>query len=219
VSRPLVRYALRSGARRGELFPNAVAIERYRPRAHRRQGSPVAIFTGRVRPWHGIETVAAAWRLLDDSAPALVVAGDPGGAAPLLQGVGATLLGPTPHGRVPCLLAEADIGLAPYARDAPGYFSPLKLFEYMAAELAVVAGDLPATRELVTGEQAVLVPPGNAESLAGAVADLSDDGRRRERMGRAARKLVAGEHTWRHRARRVIDHVGALAAPREAMPT
>jgi glycosyltransferase involved in cell wall biosynthesis len=217
VSRPLAAHALRRRARRVEVFPNAVAIERYPPRAPHREGRPVAIFTGRVRPWHGIENVAAAWRLLGDSAPALVVAGDPGEAAPLLQGVGATLLGPLPHGQVPGLLAEAEIGLAPYARDAPVYFSPLKLFEYLAAELAVVAGDLPATRELVRGEQAVLVPPGDADSLAAAVADLCVDRRRRERMGRAARKLVAGEHTWRHRARRVMAHVAAPSTPREAM--
>jgi glycosyltransferase involved in cell wall biosynthesis len=105
------------------------------------------------------------------------------------------------------VLAEADIGLAPYARDAPDYFSPLKLFEYMAAGLAVVAGELPATRRLVSGEQAVLVPRGDPEALAAAVAGLAADAPRRERMGRAARALVAGAHTWRHRARRVMEHV------------
>jgi alpha-maltose-1-phosphate synthase len=223
VSRPLADHAVRRGARRVELFPNAVAIERYPPRPARSRERPVAVFAGRVRPWHGIETVAAAWRLLGDTAPALIVAGDPGDSAGLLEAAGAALLGPIPHRRVPGVLAEADIGLAPHARDAPDYFSPLKLFEYMAAGLGVVAGDLPATRDLVTGGQAVLVPRGDPESLAAAVARLAADAPRRERMGRAARALVAGGHTWRHRARRVIEHVGApadaLAAPREAMPT
>jgi glycosyltransferase involved in cell wall biosynthesis len=208
VSRPLAGHALRCGAARVEVLPNAVDIERYPPRPDRRRGHPVAVFTGRVRPWHGIETVAAAWRLLGDAAPALVVAGDPGEAAEVLEGIGAVLLGPIPHCQVPAVLAEADIGLAPYGHDAPDYFSPLKLFEYMAAGLAVVAGELPATRELITAEEAVLVPLGDAESLAAAVAGLSVDARRRERMGRDARALVARGHTWRHRARRVIEHVG-----------
>jgi alpha-maltose-1-phosphate synthase len=223
VSRPLATHALRRGARRAEVFPNAVAIERYPRRPPRRREDPVAVFTGRVRAWHGIETVAAAWRLLGDAAPALVVAGDPGEASELLEGVGAVLLGPIPHCQVPAVLAEADIGLAPYARDAPDYFSPLKLFEYMAAGLAVVAGELPGTRELVSGEHAVLVPRGDPESLAAAVAWLSVDEPRRDRMGSAARTLVAGGHTWRHRARRVIEHVAqpadVLAAPREAVRT
>jgi starch synthase len=207
VSRPLARYALDRGARRVEEFPNAVAVERYSGRSREARAEPVAVFTGRVRPWHGIEAVAAAWRLLGEAAPALVVAGEPGEARAVLEDVGAALLGPLPHRQVPAVLAEADIGLAPYARAAPDYFSPLKLFEYMAAGLAVVAGELPATRRLVSGEQAVLVPRGDPEALAAAVAGLAADTPRRERMGRAARALVAGAHTWRHRARRVMEHV------------
>jgi glycosyltransferase involved in cell wall biosynthesis len=223
VSRPLARYAHRRGARRVEVFPNAVAIERYPGSPPRRRARPVAVFTGRVRPWHGIDTVAAAWRLLGHAAPALVVAGEPGEARTLLERAGAALLGPIPHRQVPALLAEADIGLAPYAVDAPDYFSPLKLFEYMAAGLAVVAGELPATRELVSERSAVLVPRGDPEALAVAVAGLSVDAPRRERLGQAARTLVAAEHTWRHRARHVIDRVArpavGHAAQREAVGT
>ena len=207
VSHPLALHAMGRGARRVEVFPNAVAIERYPMRSRHAPVKPVAVFTGRVRPWHGIETVAAAWRLLGDAAPALVVAGDPGEARAVLEEVGAALLGPIPHSQVPAVLAEADIGLAPYARDAPEYFSPLKLFEYMASGLAVVAGELPATRRLVSGEQAVLVPRGDPEALAAAVAGLAADAPRRERMGRAARALVAGAHTWTHRARGVMEHL------------
>ena len=222
VSGPLAAHALRCGACCVEVFPNAVAIERYAQRPRPPRARPVAVFIGRVRPWHGMETVAAAWRLLGDAAPALVVAGDPGEARAPLEAAGATLPGPIPHREVPALLAEADIGLAPYALDAPDYFSPLKLFEYMAAGLAVVAGEQPATRQLVTAEQAVPVPPGAPDALAAAVAALAADPPRRERLGRAARELVAGAHTWRHRARRVIEHVARSAdapAAREAVGT
>ena len=208
VSSPLAMHALRCGARRVEVFPGAVAIERH-PHRRRSGERPVAVFAGRVRPWHGIETVAAAWRLLGEAAPVLVVAGDAGEASDLLEGVGAVLLGPIPHRQVPAVLAEADIGLAPYARDAPIHLSPLKLFEYMGAGLASVAGELPATHELVSAEQAVLVPRGDPEALAAAVAELAVDAPRRDRLGRTARALVAGAHTWRHRARRLMGHVAA----------
>ena len=208
VSSPLAMHALRCGARRVEVFPGAVAIERH-PHRRRSGERPVAVFAGRVRPWHGIETVAAAWRLLGEAAPVLVIAGDAGEASDLLEGVGAVLLGPIPHRQVPAVLAEADIGLAPYARDAPIHLSPLKLFEYMGAGLASVAGELPATHELASAEQAVLVPRGDPEALAAAVAELAVDAPRRDRLGRTARALVAGAHTWRHRARRVMEHVAA----------
>jgi glycosyltransferase involved in cell wall biosynthesis len=89
------------------------------------------------------------------------------------------------------------------------------VFEYMAAGLAVVAGELPATRELVSGEHALLVPGGDPEALAGAVAGLAVDAPLRERMGSNARALVAAEHTRRHRARHVIEHVAGSAVARQ----
>ena len=77
VSSPLAMHALRCGARRVEVFPGAVAIERH-PHRRRTCERPVAVFAGRVRPWHGIETVAAAWRLMGEAAPVLVIAGEAG---------------------------------------------------------------------------------------------------------------------------------------------
>src|SRR5918992_1572734 len=217
VSSPLAMHALRCGARRVEVFPGAVAIERH-PHRRRSGERPVAVFAGRVRPWHGIETVAAAWRLMGEAAPVLVIAGEAGEASDLLEGVGAVLLGPIPHRQVPAVLAEADIGLAPYARDAPIHLSPLKLFEYMGAGLASVAGELPATHELASAEQAALVPRGDPEALAAAVAGLAVDAPRRERMGRAARALVAGGPTPRPPARPPVGEVGARGTRRGAPP-
>jgi starch synthase len=213
VSSPLAAYAERRGARRVEVLPNAVAIERH-PRPRWRRGrEPVAVFAGRVRPWHGMETVTAAWGLLGNRAPALVVVGEPGEARPALHAAGAKLMGPIPHSQVPAVLADADIALAPYAADAPEYFSPIKLFEYMAAGLAVIAADLPAVRELLSEETGVIVPKGDPQALARAVAALSADAPRRRRLGRAARNLVAAEHAWSHRARRIL----AAAAPSSAI--
>jgi glycosyltransferase involved in cell wall biosynthesis len=112
-----------------------------------------------------------------------------------------------PHAEVPALLATASIGLAPYAADAPGYFSPLKLFEYLAAGLAVVAGSIAGVREVVGAEHAVLVPPGDPAALAAAVSELAADEAKRARLGAAGRELVAARHTWDRRARRILELV------------
>jgi glycosyltransferase involved in cell wall biosynthesis len=204
VSDPLVSYARARGARRVQVVPNAVDPARYAPSARAPRDRPVAVFAGSLRPWHGIECLARAWALLGDAAPELLVVGDGPGRA-LLEGVGARFAGAVPHVLVPGLLAEADIGLAPYAADAPDYFSPLKLFEYLAAGLATVAGDLPGVRALVDDESAVLVPPGDADALAGAVAALASDPARRRTLGDAGRALVLSRHTWAHRADTILD--------------
>ncbi len=69
--------------------------------------------------------------------------------APRADVPGVTFTGALPHDRLPAVLAAADIGVAPFdpVQHAPlrlgFYWSPLKIFEYMAAGLPVVAPALP----------------------------------------------------------------------------
>jgi glycosyltransferase involved in cell wall biosynthesis len=210
VSSPLAAYARDRGAQRVEVTPNAVAPERFSDLPPRDPSAPpVAVFSGALRPWHGIETIAEAWALLDGEAPRLRVIGD-GPARDIVAAAGAEMLGAVPHEQVPRLLGEADIGLAPYSPDAPAYFSPLKLFEYLAAGLAIVAADIPGVRDVTGNEAAVLIPPGDAPALAREVAVLAADHAARERLGSAARTLAA-EHTWQRRGQRIIEAVRELS--------
>jgi glycosyltransferase involved in cell wall biosynthesis len=207
VSRPLAAYARDRGARHVEVVPNAVDPARYPGHARRNGKPPVAVFAGSLRPWHGIDSLAEAWGLLGDAAPELLVVGEGPGRS-LLEAAGARTIGVVAHARVPGLLALADIGLAPYAADAPDYFSPLKLFEYLAAGLATIASDLPGVHDVVGEQTAVLVPRGDAHALAAAVAALAGDPDRRARLGDAGRQLVRAGHTWDHRARAILDLAG-----------
>jgi glycosyltransferase involved in cell wall biosynthesis len=208
VSPPLAAYARARGAARVEVLQNAVAIERF-PAPDRNGENPVAVFAGSVRPWHGIETIAAAWRRLGPAAPRLLVVGN-GPSRELLSGLAAAVTGPVPPAQVPQLLAGAAIGLAPYSPDAPAYFSPLKLFEYLAAGLATVVADLPAVTAVVDEDTAVVIPRGDAEALARAVARLCADSSERSRLGENGRALVKAEHTWTHRARRIVEVASEL---------
>jgi glycosyltransferase involved in cell wall biosynthesis len=212
VSASLVVYAESRGARRVELLPNAVAAQRF-GEPPRRDGAqaPTAVFSGNLRPWHGIECIAAAWRLLGRSAPRLLVIGD-GPGRDVLQSVGAEITGALPHERVPSLLAQAHIGLAPYAVDAPDYFSPLKVFEYLAAGLATVVGDIDGLAGVVREGEAVVIPRGDAVALAHAVARLANDPQERARLGQVGRAYVLSQHTWEQRAERVLAGAAGLAA-------
>lgn len=211
VSRPLADYARSRGAARVSVLPNAVAIEDFPAVPRPADAPPVAAFLGTLRPWHGIGTIASAWQLMADAAPALLVVGDGPGRA-VLESVGATVTGAVPHERVPFLLSGASIGLAPYAPDAPAYFSPLKVFEYLAAGLAVVAADIPGVTDVVSPAEAVLVPAGCAAGLAEAVTRLAQDRSAAVRMGARGRALVAAKHTWSDRARTVLADLSDLGA-------
>ncbi len=113
-------------------------------------------FIGFVRAWHHLESLI---RGLAGMAPniSLVVAGD-GPARRDLGGIAEALgcsgrvrfTGLVAREDVPQTLAGFDIALQPHAL---AYGSPLKLFEYMAAGLAIVAPDQPNIREVVVTER------------------------------------------------------------------
>lgn len=127
-----------------------------------------------------------------------------------------TIHGYISHEKVAARMADCDILIAPYATrvshsgggDTGRWMSPLKLFEYMAAERPIVTSDLPVLREVVRdGETALLCSPGDTKAYATALQRLADDPELRAHIGSAGRDLLEAEYTWEKRARRVLDGI------------
>lgn len=97
---------------------------------------------------------------------------------------------------VASLVRACDVGLLPYTQSDFNRASfPLKLLEYLAAGIPVVASDLPAVRWL-GAPHVHLTDGGVPGALAAALADAADP-------GTAARcAAFAAEHTWSRRASR-----------------
>jgi glycosyltransferase involved in cell wall biosynthesis len=108
-----------------------------------------------------------------------------------------------------------DIGVAPYRGGEPFYFSPLKIYEYMASGLPVVASDVGDLARVVRhGETGLICPPDDPAALAAALGRLADDPASARRMGRAGRAQVFERHTWAGVAWRVLALAGR--APKAA---
>jgi len=111
-----------------------------------------------------------------------------------------------PHAAVPGLLAAADIGVAPFAPDQfraleLGWFwSPIKIFEYLAAGLPVVTGDIEELRALLPDEVANFYRPSDPLALAEAIMELEADRPAVRHMSKAARALADEQYTWDHQA-------------------
>ena len=115
--------------------------------------------------------------------------------------------GQLPHEDVAGLVRQFDVALAPYPRlDHDFYFSPLKIFEYMACGRTVVAAALGQISEIVrNNETGVLYPAGDMDALFEACDRLLADSALRERIGQAAMKEIHDKFTWDHNATRTID--------------
>jgi glycosyltransferase involved in cell wall biosynthesis len=122
-----------------------------------------------------------------------------------------TITGIVPREEVGNHLAAFDIALQP---GVTAYASPLKLFEYMAAGLPIIAPDTANIREILTDRvDALLIDPVRADALAAAVMELCRDGALRRSLGAAARATVDRRGlTWLNNARLVA----ALIAQRLA---
>ena len=107
--------------------------------------------------------------------------------------------------------AAADVLVLPNTADysLKDYTSPLKLFEYMAAERPIVASDLAVFREVLRQEEnAVLVPQGDAKALARSIRRLLTDEALAQRLSRQARSEVE-QYSWDARAARIIDFINS----------
>ena len=82
---------------------------------------------------------------------------------------------------------------------------PIKILEYMAAGLPVIASDFPSWRELVGNSKAVLfVDPKKPAQIAEAIQYLVDHPEEAEAMGRTGQDLVRKEYNWQAEERTLI---------------
>jgi glycosyltransferase involved in cell wall biosynthesis len=175
-------------------------------------------FVGSLKPWHGLETLAEAFALLSrqHASCRLLIVGDGPGRSRLedeltVHGVqNATVLtGAVPADEIPGLLASMDVGVAPYPRLAHFYFSPLKVYEYLAAGLPVVASRIGQLEQIIRdGHNGLLYPAGDARALASALERLRTAPAWRARLGQEARAQARQKHTWQAAARRLLEIAG-----------
>ncbi|MEE9264561.1 MAG: glycosyltransferase family 4 protein, partial [Vicinamibacteria bacterium] len=175
-------------------------------------GASVVVFSSSFRPWHGAELlVRAAVRVLERSPNAFFLLL---GAGPMLAkvkqhaeelGVAARVhcTGAVRYEEMPRYLARAHLGAAPYQPSLHGqlqlgfYWSPLKIFEYMASGLPVVTLDIEPLREIVRpGLEGLLFPENHTERLAEAIGELVNSPERARAMGQSARQRIVSLYSW-----------------------
>lgn len=109
-------------------------------------------------------------------------------------------------------LSTADLGLSPEPRNPFNDASTMiKVAEYMAFELPVVAFDLRETRT-TAADAASYAEPNDPRSFARTVAALLDDPARRRSMGRQGRHRVEQRLAWEHQAGTYVGVFDALTA-------
>ena len=229
VSQALGAHFEKAGVSPGKvrILPNAVDTSLFRVELDdgslrsrlNLDGRFVVGFVGSFKAWHGVDFLFKAFARLrrEDAAYHLLLVGDGPMRAALEEETrrlglqeAVTLVGNVPHEEVPRYLALIDVAVAPYPALEDFYFSPLKLFEYMAGSRAVVASRIGQVAEVVAdGLTGLLYEPGDQEALIGCIRRLRADENLRRKLGHYAR-MACSKNTWRQNAERVVGWVEEL---------
>ena len=172
-------------------------------------------FVGSLKPWHGLPILVKAFSDLHRKAPntRLLIVGDGPERSELVKELveenlldSTEITGAVAPSEVPGLLASMDVAVAPYPKLEHFYFSPLKVYEYMAAGLPVVASSLGQLTELIHDDvNGMLIPAGDHRALAIALDRLRRDPRLGKRLGHAARETVLRKHSWDSVVSRILE--------------
>jgi glycosyltransferase involved in cell wall biosynthesis len=204
--------------------PHALDRARVRQTLALEDDAVVFVFAGSFQPWHAVDLLVRGLARCSIGSPAMLLLlgeGPARGDALRLArrlGVDHRVLAPgaVPPQVLPAYLAACDVGALGGSND---YGEPMKLLEYAAAGLPLLAPDLPPVRALVEqGVTGMLFSPGDAERLGGFIEQLSEHAELRARLGAEADRRARLAGGWSDRAGALLRAAfpdAASGAPRQ----
>lgn len=160
---------------------DAVSLERFAVKIDRAEvrkklglatDKKICVYAGTISRLKGIEYVVGAARLLPEVSFLLVGIISPEFSNAVLSH-NVRILGRVEQKELPNILQAADVLLLPHPKGEYSQ-SPMKLFEYMASGIPIVASRLPSISEVLNDKNSVLVEPENGEALARGIENVID---------------------------------------------
>jgi glycosyltransferase involved in cell wall biosynthesis len=199
--------------------PDGVSLEKFiinesRDEARKRfnfdLNSKLILYTGHLYSWKGADTLAQTAGQILSCANLIFI----GGTDKHIQEFkdrykdfkNIKILGKKPHQEMPIYLRSADILVLPNSSKediSKLYTSPMKLFEYMASGVPIIASDLPSLKEVLDENNAYFFKPDDDGSLARVINKVFLEYGKAELKAKKALKDVY-QYSWKNRAKNIL---------------
>ncbi len=173
----------------------------------------IVLYAGHLYSWKGVDVLAEASKLLKENALVVFLGGTDHDVKNFKKKYGIhsshLILGQKPHKEIPFYLKAADVLVLPNSAKneiSRSYTSPLKLFEYMASGVPIVASDIPSLREVLDETTAILVKADDPEALAQGILRAFDDSPLVAIISANAKAGVRA-YTWQKRAETILNNI------------
>lgn len=218
----------------------AVNTELFNPHApsgyvfskHNIKNRKVILYMGSFAPWHGVEDIIDAAKIVKDKLKNVVF---------IMVGTGIDMIhyrkkishhnledyfiftGAIDYELVPSYICTADITLAPFnpaksklMQKHGFYFTPLKLFEYMACGKPVISTSVGNVENIIKdGVTGILIPPANPAILAENIIKLTSDEALCKTLGLNARKIVEAKYSWKNHVNVLVNIFNSILAEKK----
>lgn len=200
--------------------PDAVDVEEYKIEPsrdiwrnyHVDPNKKIVLYTGHFYGWKGGETLGEAAKYLPDGIEIVLMGGVDRELADFTKTYASDrvhVIGYQPREKMPAVTMSADILVLPNSarpKISSHYTSPLKLFQYMAAGVPIIASNIPSIREILSDESAFWFTPDDPRALARQIEYVLAHQEEARAKASRARNLVE-QYTWSNRARAILAHM------------
>lgn len=174
----------------------------------------IVLYTGQLYSWKGVQTLADTASFLDQGIQVVFVGGSSKHQADfrarnLNQNI--VLFPQQTYDRIPFYLKSADVLVLPNtAKESISnlYTSPMKLFEYMASGVPIVASRIPSICEVLNDSNAILVEADNPKALSEGIRKASVDDSSKIFARQAQKDSL--QYDWSVRAKTIVNFCSTI---------
>ena len=173
----------------------------------------IILYSGQLHIWKGVEIFIQASEYVAKNIQFIIL----GGLSQDIQfyrtkykeSKNIIFLGNKTYKEVPKYLKASDVLVLPNTakkKISSLHTSPIKLFEYMAAKIPIVASDLPSIKQIISNKEVIFFEPDNPKELGKKITELLKNYSLALEKTKKAYK-IAKKFSWKNRATKILKHL------------